>query len=138
MNQPLAIMTSRKYILYADDDMDDREMMEHAFLTETEYTLLTFPNGEELLRFLREAEDATTISLIVLDINMPILNGMETLKILKQDEVTKAIPTVMFSTSGSPKDRSEAAQLNTDVLLKPSSFNEVLNISKTMLGYCTV
>ena len=122
--------------MYADDDLDDREMMEHAFLTETEYTLLTFSNGEDLLRFLRQTEAGAIISLIVLDINMPILNGMETLKILKKEEVTKVIPTVMFSTSGSPKDRSEAALLQTDVLLKPSSFNEVLNISKTMLGYC--
>ncbi|MDB5196717.1 MAG: response regulator [Flaviaesturariibacter sp.] len=130
-------MTTRKYILYADDDMDDREMMEHAFLTETEYTLLTFSNGEELLNFLNSTEAPASIALVVLDINMPILNGMETLKTLKQNDTHKEIPVVMFSTSGSPKDRAEAAQLSTDVLLKPSSFNEVLSISKTMLEYCT-
>jgi CheY-like chemotaxis protein len=128
-------MSTRKYLLYADDDLDDREMMEHAFLTENEYLLLTFANGEELLQFLKD-KSASEVALIVLDINMPILNGMETLKALKVDEAYKEIPTVMFSTSGSPKDRAEAAELGTDVLLKPSSFNEVQAISRTMLGYC--
>jgi DNA-binding response OmpR family regulator len=129
-------MNTRKYLLYADDDMDDREMMEHAFLTENEYSLLTFSNGEELLQHLKEKTTAGEVALIVLDINMPILNGMETLKALKADAAYKDIPTIMFSTSGSPKDRAEAAEMGTDVLLKPSSFNEVQAISKTMLGYC--
>ncbi|MCW3075266.1 MAG: response regulator [Flaviaesturariibacter sp.] len=128
-------MNSRKYLLYADDDLDDREMMEHAFLVENEYLLLTFPNGEDLLHFLN-GKTQSEVALIVLDINMPILNGMETLKLLKANGNYKEIPTVMFSTSGSPKDRAEAAELGTDVLLKPSSFNEVQAISKTMLGYC--
>ena len=122
--------------MYADDDLDDREMMEHAFLTENEYSLLTFSNGEELLQFLKDKPASSEVALIVLDINMPILNGMETLKALKADAAYKEIPTVMFSTSGSPKDRAEAAELGTDVLIKPSSFNEVQAISQTMLGYC--
>ncbi|MDB5252349.1 MAG: hypothetical protein JWP27_1518 [Flaviaesturariibacter sp.] len=127
-------MAGRKYILYADDDMDDREMMEHAFLAETEYTLLSFANGEELLSHLQN-QPTGEVSLIVLDINMPILNGMETLRRIKSDEVFRRIPVVMFSTSGSPADRAEAAALQTDVLLKPSSFSDVLTISKTMLEY---
>jgi CheY-like chemotaxis protein len=128
-------MAERTYILYADDDMDDREMMEHAFLAETEHNLLTFSNGEELLAHVR-AGSTTDVCLIVLDINMPILNGMETLRQIKSDEALKSIPVVMFSTSGSPTDRAEAAALQTDVLLKPSSFADVLTIGKTMLTYC--
>lgn len=129
-------MNNRKYILYADDDIDDREMMEHAFLMETEYTLVTFSNGDELLTFVKDDFNKDHTRLLVLDINMPVLNGMETLRRLKEDQDLKTIPAVMFSTSSNPKDAAEAKTLNTEVLSKPCSFNEVIEVSKKILDYC--
>lgn len=64
-------------------------------------------DGEEALRFLRkkgEFGSAATPDLILLDINMPRMNGFEALTAFKQDEALKYIPTVMLTTSSSETD----------------------------------
>jgi CheY-like chemotaxis protein len=130
-------MEEARYILYADDDIDDRDIMKEGFREHPEYTLLEFQDGQELLLFLKNQESVIPhICLIILDINMPILNGIQTLQQLKQQPEWKGISTVLYSTSGSPADKLAAEVLGTDILLKPTSFSGIQQAITRLLEYC--
>ncbi|MDB5196719.1 MAG: response regulator [Flaviaesturariibacter sp.] len=130
------IMPTDKYILYADDDRDDREMMEDVFIPLKEYRLVTFETGEALLAFVKRMQNKIPICLIVLDINMPTLNGMQVLRELKSSEDHKHLPVVMFSTSNSPLDKQTANYFKTDVVTKPMNLEQVRQMSQQLLSYC--
>ncbi|MDQ6609318.1 MAG: response regulator [Bacteroidota bacterium] len=87
-------------ILLVEDDADDRYLMHLAF-TELAYTeqVKVFNSGEEIFRYLQNLPDASLYpALVVLDFNMPGMNGGEVLMRLKMDEALSQIPVVMYST----------------------------------------
>ena len=94
-------------ILWADDDADDLQMMREILLKNNrDYSIMEVRNGKAALEYLDKAKDTATLPcLIILDINMPILDGKETLSIIKRSEDYKAIPVVVFTTSASELDR---------------------------------
>ena len=98
-------------ILIADDDRDDREMTLEAFQENRLRNDLHFvEDGEQVLRFLRHQapfEDALRYprpGLILLDLNMPRLDGRSTLKAIKADEALRQIPVIVLTTSKAEED----------------------------------
>lgn len=89
-------------------------------------------NGAEALKILESSNELP--HLILLDINMPVLNGKELLKILKSNILYKNIPTVMFTTSQKTNDLKECYNLGINgYMLKPSNYDEYLSkISSTL------
>lgn len=128
-------MTDKRWVLYADDDVDDREIFSDSFQEVSGYDLVTFTSGTELLTFLTGEAQRNGVCLVVLDINMPGLTGVQTLEALKGDERFRHIPTVLFSTSGSPGDRKRAAELDTPVILKPSNYGDITHTIKSLLRH---
>ena len=99
-------MKTNHHIAIVDDDADDREIMRDAFVSATdekEYVFLE--NGEQLMTYLLQNDDSSLPSLIMLDLNMPGKDGRETLEEIKKDERYAHIPTIVFTTSSSPRDR---------------------------------
>lgn len=93
-------------------------------------------NGEEALIALKDKNITTDI--IVLDLNMPKLNGIEFLNIIKNDEHLKTIPTVILTTSNNHKD--VAACYKTGVagyFVKPLKYSDYEDNVKKMIGYWT-
>jgi CheY-like chemotaxis protein len=89
-------------VLLVDDDLDDF----HAFASAIEYLklpieLLYARDAKELDKFL---ESEKNISLIMLDINMPVKNGLQCLKEIKESESFKHIPIIIFTVSVRQKD----------------------------------
>ncbi len=87
-------------ILLVEDDADDRYVMHLAF-TELNYAeqVKIFNSGEEVFRYLQNLPHPSLYpSLLVLDFNMPGMNGGEVLMRLKMDEALSQIPVVMYST----------------------------------------
>ncbi len=87
-------------ILLVEDDADDRYIMHLAF-TELNYTeqVKVFNSGEEIFRYLQNLPHSSLYpSLLVLDYNMPGMNGGEVLMRLKMDDALAQIPVVMYST----------------------------------------
>ncbi|MBA7685962.1 Response regulator rcp1 [subsurface metagenome] len=97
-------MRSSKPILLVEDDDVDQMVMERAFKDlKIANQLVKMANGEETLEFLK-TENNKKPCIILLDLNMPKMNGIEFLKILKADEALKKIPVVVMTTSRAEQD----------------------------------
>jgi CheY-like chemotaxis protein len=93
-------MSTSHRILLVEDDADDRYIMHLAF-TELSYTeqVKVFNSGEDILKYLQNLPNSNLYpSLLVIDFNMPGMNGGELLMRLKLDENLRDIPVAMYST----------------------------------------
>ena len=78
---------SKPVILYAEDDQDDFEILKDALVQQSDqFVLEQAQNGTEVLSYL---EQNPSPGLIVLDLNMPVMDGKQTLKWLKEHRITK-------------------------------------------------
>lgn len=85
-------------IFYTDDDQDDLDFFtEIVNSIDNNYKIVTYNNGKQLLEALRNPPPA--LHILFLDINMPGMNGLEILKMIRESESYKNLPIVMFSTS---------------------------------------
>jgi CheY-like chemotaxis protein len=127
---------SNKLIFYADDDPDDREMVTEAFRTEAPDTALkVFEDGVSLLHHLSLGQDVNPC-LIILDVNMPMLSGKDTLRLLRDNSKYEAIPVVLFTTSSLPIDRFFAQQYKAGFVTKPLLLDQMGSLVKQFIGYC--
>src|SRR5687768_17728936 len=98
---------TNKPILLVEDDRVDMMMVIRA-LKQVHVTnhVVHLENGEDALNYLRD-EDNEKPCIIFLDLNMPIMNGIEFLQTVKGDEQLMRIPVVVLTTSDEQQDRSE-------------------------------
>ncbi|RYD58180.1 MAG: response regulator [Sphingobacteriales bacterium] len=126
-------MDSNVRILVADDDAEDRLILIDSF-TEVGFTgvLDCVENGIEAISYLRDAAAANALpSIIVLDLNMPRLNGTETLRQIKSHSDFNVIPVVIFSTSVNEIEKEECLRLGaTSYMTKPSTQDESLDTAR--------
>lgn len=118
----------KKIILLADDDMDDTEMFCEALIDIDEKIICHCAyNGSDAMNILTGLNEKP--QLIFLDLNMPIMNGWDCLKFLKNDIKYQEIPVIMISTSSHKNDIDTASSLGAiGYFVKPNSFNELKNI----------
>src|SRR3954471_12272647 len=96
-----------RYIIFADDDADDLELITGFFKQyNRNINVLEFKDGKEVLKFLDDFALNATPLLIVLDINMPRLNGKETLVAIRKHPKYQYIPVVVYSTSSDNTDEN--------------------------------
>lgn len=108
---------TKRTVLLADDDPGLRRLV-GATLGSDHFNLLAAENGEETLSMAREHRP----ELILLDINMPRLSGLEVCRMLKADPTTVQIKIVMLTASGSDVDRARAFEASADdYFVKPFS-----------------
>jgi len=125
------------FILIADDDLDDQELLGDAFHAIDKSLALEFiHNGNKVIRYLEKLPDAELPSLIILDYNMPELNGVEILKVLNGGGRYKLIPKIIWSTSNSIVYKNICLQLGaTDYIVKPSDLASFGSIAQHMLSH---
>ena len=116
-------MNKLKIVLYADDDLDDKSWVSEACKTVNSLLELEFvENGKDVLNYLEKNQ---LPSLIVLDLNMPELDGRQTLKALKENPSYKNIPVAVVTTSSSKIDQEVCKRLGAAIFLtKPDSYSE--------------
>ena len=126
-------------ILYAEDDADDVFMIRQAFEQFDGSTqLLHADNGFEALEHLNKAKvEKQFPCLIILDINMPGMNGRETLIRIRQSDDFKTIPVVLFTTSSSEQDKSFAKKWGAEFITKPLVYSELEALAKRFVSLCT-
>ncbi|RPD49088.1 response regulator [Paracnuella aquatica] len=131
-------MLEKHTILWADDDMDDLEMFREIMELEApDHELIEFRDGQQLLTFLKSIDREKYPCLIVLDMNMPVLSGKETLTRIKSEPDLKNIPVVIFTTSINPADKRVCDQSATEMIIKPPSFDQLRNAVKRLLLLCS-
>lgn len=132
-------MSAKKHsILYAEDDLDDLFMVRQAFESfNDEIDLIHAYNGFDAIQFLHQCKEQHHLPcLVILDINMPGMDGREALIRIKQSEHYKHIPVVMFTTSSSEQDRNFARKWGADFITKPLVFSELQDLAKTFIELC--
>lgn len=123
-------------ILYAEDDLDDFEALKEALNHISHaYNLIQAKNGTEVLSFLEE-NSLSQPSLIVLDLNMPVMDGKQTLQWLKEHPVYKDIPVMIFTTSSREEDIRLCKSYDCTFFRKPTLYRDLLHIVQTMLQMC--
>jgi len=125
-------------ILWADDDSDDLQLMQEVMQkTGRDYNVIEVRNGIEALDYLKQAQQNSDLPcLIILDINMPVLDGKETLSIIKKTEEYKEIPVVVFTTSESELDKLYCKRFHTEMVTKPPSFSTLSAALDKLLNFC--
>lgn len=130
-------------ILMADDDPDDRLLTRDAFSTARVRNDLRFvEDGEELLEYLRRQgryappADAPRPGIILLDLNMPRLDGREALRELKSDPDLRRIPVVVLTTSNAEQDILRSYDLGANsYITKPVTFAALVDVVSTLGRY---
>jgi CheY-like chemotaxis protein len=112
-----------KQIYLVDDDDDDRLLARQALESVAEeIEIVELTNGYQLLAVL-EAAPSVEPAMVLMDMNMPLVNGIEALAALKSRDDWRHIPVVMFSTNENPKFVEKAYQLGVNAyIVKPASF----------------
>jgi CheY-like chemotaxis protein len=129
-------MNGKKPILLVEDDKIDQMTVKRA-LREINATnkLIITNNGEEALDYLQHPENESP-TLILLDINMPRMNGIEFLKIIKKDERYRKIPVVILTTSKEDKDRFESFDLGVaGYMVKPVVYKVFVEVVQAIHEY---
>ena len=127
-----------RYIIFADDDADDLELITGFFKQyNRNVNVLEFKDGKEVLKFLDDfALNADLPLLIVLDINMPRLNGKETLAAIRKHPRYQYIPVVIYTTSNNSADEDYCRQLGASWVSKSSTVDGVKQVAKVLAEFC--
>ena len=128
-----AVLPNTIPVLIAEDDPDDRLLIGEAFAeSDFDHRIEFVGNGEELLQYLELAgstPDRPVPRLILLDLNMPKMDGRQALKRLKADPATRRIPVVVFTTSNVEQDVDDTYDLGVNsYITKPSTFEGLKDV----------
>ena len=127
-------------ILLVEDDEVDVMNVKRAFeRNKIANPLWVAGNGLEALELLRAGTPPGPRRLILLDLNMPMMNGIEFLRELRGDPELKLLPVVVLTTSDDERDKIEAYNLNVaGYLLKPVTFINFVEVMATLNKYWTL
>lgn len=128
---------SRHTILYAEDDLDDLFILQQAFSRHDHIQVVHAPDGRRAMLMLEEmASEKRSPCLIILDINMPVMNGREALQAIRAHNSLCHLPVVLFSTSSSSTDRQFAEKYNALLITKPIDFGNLEGIVEQFVARC--
>jgi CheY-like chemotaxis protein len=126
-----------RYVIFADDDADDLELITGFFKQyNRNVTVLEFKDGKEVLKFLDDFALNATPLLVVLDINMPRLNGKETLSAIRNHPRFQYTPVVIYTTSSNATDEEFCRQLGASWVSKSSTIEGVKQVAKVLAEFC--
>ncbi len=129
---------STKTILCVDDDIDDFTMLQEALNgIEASHHIISANDGVHALELLEHMKLKGQLPcLIVLDINMPRMDGKQTLTTIQSDASFCSIPLVLFSTSSSSLDKSFSLLKQVELITKPLNVKTLQAIATKLLHYC--
>ena len=130
------------FVLVADDDEDDRDLTRDALLEVNAGKVQFVKDGQELLDFLRHkgtdagGAESETPDVVLLDLNMPRMNGAQALSEIRADRDIASIPVVVFSTSRDEHDVRDSYERGANSFIsKPSTFAGLVEAMRAFRTY---
>lgn len=124
-------------LLIEDNMIEIMKMNRTISLLELKHNITEAKTAEEALVILESKKNLP--DLILLDLNMPKINGIEFLTILKKDEDLRHIPTVILTTSDNQKDIHECYRIGVSgYMLKPLKYDDYVSKIKATLAYWSI
>ncbi len=132
-------MRNTEPILLVEDDQVDAMTIQRALKAiNVTNQLFIARDGEEGLALLRDSENKRPC-LILLDLNMPRMNGIEFLNVIKRDAALKRIPVVVLTTSSEEQDRLDSFDLGVaGYMVKPVDYEQFVEVVRTIDLYWTL
>ncbi len=125
-------------MLVEDDSVDAMTVKRALKDLNVKNQLVHQPNGEEALKYL-QGENNHRPCVILLDLNMPKMNGIEFLKIAKADDNLKQIPVIVLTTSRDDRDKMESFKLSiAGYIVKPTDYKKFVEAVRTLDLYWTL
>ncbi len=130
---------SLKIVLCADDDPDDRELLALAINElDPTYKVLTALNGEDALEKLVELNSiGQNPCLVILDMNMPVMDGKDTLEIMKTHSHWYSLPVAIFTTSPREMYADIALKYDVHIITKPAKYASMMQEVSQLLSFCS-
>lgn len=127
----------KKTILYVDDDADDRELLGAIMEKVTpELKIMYAENGLHALELLGATDAVAFPCLIVLDLNMPYLNGRQTFERIKANSLLDQIPVVILTSGESPVDKSFFGNQGIPYYTKPVRLSDIERLASDLSTLC--
>ena len=128
-----------KPLLLVEDDQVDVMTIKRAFKEiHVVNPISHVENGEEALAYLRDPSKERPC-LILLDLNMPVMNGIEFLQVIKQDENLKRIPVIVLTTSEEQQDKLSSFNLGVaGYMAKPVDYRQFVEVMRSIDMYWTI
>lgn len=130
-------MDAKKIFLIVDDDEDDRELLLEAIKNiDAKVTFQIAVNGYEAFALLQELKHKKSLlpSLIILDLNMPFLDGKDAYEKIRSEPLLEHIPIIVFSSSLNPNDIAFFKKRGIEYISKPSNYKDIHRIAEIMLS----
>lgn len=133
----------RVEVLLVEDNPDDAELTMHALrLGDNKINLLHLNDGAEALNFVFAKKSfenkriQNDLKLVLLDLKLPKIDGLEILKAIREDERTRTLPVVILTSSREKKDIATAYNLGVNsYVVKPVEFEFYVHVVKTLTLY---
>lgn len=122
------------YMVYVEDDEEDREIFLEVTSSVGNMPVRFFDSGKELLAFLKGETELPC--LVILDVQNPVISGLETYNLLHADEHFKELPVIFFSSSVNIPDKDKYRSDHTQFIEKPSDYKEWISLSVKLKEYC--
>ncbi len=135
----MSTLQDLEILLVEDNEGDIRLTIEAFSEAKIRNHIRVVRDGEEALRYLRKQapfEDARTPDIILLDINLPKVDGKEVLLNMKQDPLLKLIPVIMLTTSSADSDIRESYENHANCyVIKPVDLNKFMEVIRSIEDY---
>ncbi|WP_117885688.1 response regulator [Aureibaculum luteum] len=130
-------MKNLKILLIEDDLIEVMKFKRAISSLGLNHQLIEATNGEDALKILEEKDNIPDI--ILLDLNMPKINGIEFLSILKKDNTLKYVPTVILTTSSNQRDLLACYEIGiAGYVLKPLKYEDYVQKIEKLLAYWSI
>jgi CheY-like chemotaxis protein len=128
-----------KTILFVDDDADDRDVLADVLgIVNPQVNAVFAENGLKALEYLSDKRESSQLPcLIVLDLNMPLLDGKETFRKIRNELNLSSIPVIIFTSSHNPNDQNLFNSLGIEFITKPDDFTRLNKIVGHMVNVCS-
>ena len=128
-------------LLLAEDNLPDALLVREAIkMEDLPLDVHIAPDGEAAVEFVERAEkdpNAPFPDVLLLDLNLPKVDGFEVLRRIRASSRVKNIPVIIVTSSDSPADRGEAAGLGAGYFRKPVSYSEFMKIGALLREFLT-